>query len=276
MLQEIHGALQRLVYEHSRLDAREIDVRFEAPTREWSQGLTLPTIDFYLFQVRENTDLRSANYTATRTGSGYVKRFPPRRFDLFYMVSVHTSSIVDEHQVLWEVLRTLLKHAEWPEDVLTNGLRNADPPVSGRVAQPDEDIDLMDLWSSMETAPRAALAYVLTAPLDLDITFEGPLVLTRLARYVRTSPDRALYTERVHIGGIVRDKDGNPAPGVKVELEGSAAPAIMTDEEGRYVFPNIPKGTVRLRADTGRGKPVSATFEVPGPGYDIALTSVKE
>ena len=100
MLAELHTSLQQLLYDYGRIPALDVDVRFEPPRREWVASLTRPTLDFFLFDVQENTELRHTNLQATRGATSTTYRVPPRRFDLRYMVSALTTIVEDEHLLL--------------------------------------------------------------------------------------------------------------------------------------------------------------------------------
>ncbi|MEO7963336.1 MAG: Pvc16 family protein, partial [Gemmatimonadaceae bacterium] len=83
----LHEVIARLVYEKGKLSPRDVDVRFDAPRREFVQALTRPTLDFYLFDVRENTELRHSDPMSNRANGVTAFRMPPRRFDLRFLVS---------------------------------------------------------------------------------------------------------------------------------------------------------------------------------------------
>src|SRR5947208_13954480 len=104
MLLAIHNTLQRLIYERGRINPNEVGIQFEAPTRERIDKLTRPTVNLFLFDLQENTELRQSNYEVTRNNGRAERRLVPRRFDLRYMVSALTTSVEDEHQLLWRVL----------------------------------------------------------------------------------------------------------------------------------------------------------------------------
>src|SRR5690349_1015085 len=118
MLTEIHLTLQRILYERGQVSPREVDLRFEPPKHDWIESLTRPTINLFLFDVAENTDLRHTNMQMSRTNGHAVHRMPPRRFDLRYLVSALSTVIEDEHLLLWRTLITLLKYQHFPADLL--------------------------------------------------------------------------------------------------------------------------------------------------------------
>src|SRR5687767_13225386 len=116
MLPDIHLALQRLLFDQGRIPADEVDVRFDPPTQEWVDTLTRPTINLFLCDVQENTELRSASFETAR-GNGQGRRIvPPRRIDLLYVISAVTTEIDDEHRLLWRTLATLMRYPRFPAE----------------------------------------------------------------------------------------------------------------------------------------------------------------
>lgn len=271
MLTELHGSIEHLVHEQGQVPASDVDVRFEAPRREWVASLTRPTLSFFLFDVQENTDLRHTNLETSRDNGRAVYRVPPRRFDLRYMVSALTTVVEDEHLLLWRALVTLLKHPTFPEGMLPDALRTLDPPLTTQVSKPEDGGTLLDLWSGLETAPRPALLYVVTAPVDLDLTRLSPLVLTRRARYSSALGGRDGAEERLHIGGTVRDGEGRPIVGATVSVDGRAAEGAPTSNDGTFTLPGVPAGAVTLRVVRAGQSPKLVRVEIPSESYDIVV-----
>src|SRR5579859_7156919 len=108
MIAELHTSIQRLLYEQGRIPADEVEVTFEMPTREWVDSRMRPTINLFLFELTENTELRKTGMQSTHSNGRTVMRMPPRRFDLRYMLSVFTTIASDEHLLIWRALGTLL------------------------------------------------------------------------------------------------------------------------------------------------------------------------
>ena len=138
MLLELHNTLQRLLYDRGQISPREVDIMFEAPTRERVDKLTRPTINMFLFDLQENIELRQSNFETTRNNGRAERRQAPRRFDLRYMVSVLTTEVEDEHQLLWRVLLTLVRHPQFPAEVLSDELRVLEPALTTQVSRADE------------------------------------------------------------------------------------------------------------------------------------------
>jgi hypothetical protein len=84
-----------------------VTVSFEAPARPWIQALKTPAVNFFLYDVRENTHRRDVMYEQVRDEGGKVvgHRPPALRYDLHYTVTVWGAPIAAEHQILGLVLR---------------------------------------------------------------------------------------------------------------------------------------------------------------------------
>jgi hypothetical protein len=265
MLLELHKSLQRLLHERGNISSREVDITFEAPTRERIDKLTRPTVNLFLFDLQENIDLRQSNFQTTRNNGRAERRLAPRRFDLRYMVSALTTAIDDEHELLWRVLVTLVRHPQLPTELLSEELRLLEPPLATRVSQVDEGQRLSAVWTALSVPPHPALYYVVMVPVDMNLAIEAPLVLTRTARYARTLADEVAPETSNQIGGVVHTEKGEPLANVKVALEGREAIESETNEEGRFVLGGVPSGTVRLRVTCAEGVQKTVTVEVPGP-----------
>lgn len=270
MLSELHSGIQSLLREHGRLNTSEIDIRFNAPTPEQIQRLTRPTINFFLFDLCENTDLRQNNFQSTRENGRSQRRLAPRRIDLYYMVSVLTTQVKDEHLLLWHVLATLMKYHELPADLLSDEFHESGIPVITRAAQPEDLSRVRELWNGLGAEPHPSIVYVITAPMDLDIVIEAPLVLTRTTRYsLRHASDESEPMH--HIGGVVRRRDGSPLAGATISIDGGASDGYVTDNTGQFVFAHVPTGPLSLHVNSPQGEAKTVTIEIPSGSYDVVI-----
>lgn len=270
MLVTVHETIKRLFHERGNISPSDVDISFDAPTKEWIERLIRPTLSLFLFDVRENVDLRQTSFQSTRLNGRAERRLPPRRIDLRYLVSAHTTETDDEHRLLWRALATLMKAPELPVAILPEELLRYDVPLAVRVAQSDDSSRLLDLWGGLGTEPHPAFCCVVTAPLDVDLMFETPLILTRSLRFGRGNGADAEHID-IQIGGVVRDGEGNPVGDVTVAIEGSAV-SVLTDAEGVFVLRNVPSGSVRLRVAPPNGAERLVPFTVPADRYDIVLS----
>jgi hypothetical protein len=210
MLLELHKSIQNLLYERGQINPREVDISFEAPTRERVEKLIRPTINLFLFDLQENRELRRSDFETTKQNGRAERRAMPRRFDLRYMVSALTTSSEDEYLLLWRVLTTLLRHPQLPEEVLSGELRQVELPLVTQISQDDERRRMSDIWSALGGQAHPALYYVVTVPVNMDLIIEAPLVLTRTTRYTHMYDKRSIPEVSVQIGGVVRAGFGEP------------------------------------------------------------------
>lgn len=269
MLTELHATLRTLLYDRGLIDRGEVEIAFDAPAKPWIGARTRPTLNFFLYDIEENTDLRNTAMQTTRGNGVGVHRMAPRRFDLRFMVSAITTVIEDEHLLLWRALATLMKYPTIPTELVPESARVYDLPVVTKVTKPDDSPRPLDIWSALETPPRPALLYVVTLPVDLEVALEAPLVLTRTTRYLRIG-DGAVAEHGVHIGGVVRDRKGKPLAGARVAAAGQVFEAT-TSSEGEFVLPDVGTGSVTLRVLRDGRPEKRVTFEIPSDRYEIVV-----
>lgn len=102
----------------------EIAIAFDSPNRPWIQGLKGPTINLFLFDIRENVHRRDVMYEKVSNADGVVvaRRPPPPRYDLSYIVTVWAPSVIVEHRILAAALRCFGSLAALPREVMPAAL----------------------------------------------------------------------------------------------------------------------------------------------------------
>jgi hypothetical protein len=269
MLSELHTCVRELIYDKGRIDPNEVDVAFEMPTRDWIDKLVRPTVNLYLVELEENTELRKTQYQTTRANGHVEFRQPPRRIDLRYVVTALTTSADDAYRLLWRVLGVLMRTPELPPDRLPEDLTLGAPIVS-RVAQPDAGVNLLDAWSALGSEPRPSFRYVLTAPVDLEIGFDAPLILSRTMKF-RPTGSGGPPEGRTLIHGKVLDPSGVGASDITVLVDGSPNVWTRTDASGAFDLRTPESGTVNLRLMRADGSAQRVSIEVPGPAIELHL-----
>lgn len=272
MLPALHRSLQRLIYERGNIDQREVEITFEAPTRERIDRLTRPTLCLFLYDIQENLDLRQSNVETTRANGRAMRRLVSRRFDLHYMVSALTTNVDDEHLLLWRTLVTLVRHPQIPSALMEEELRTLDPLPVGRIQRENDIQKQFSAWSALDMPPHPAFCYVITVPVELDLIGEAPLVLRRTTRYSGIQTTSEIQEIRDQIGGVVRNKQGDPLAGASVALLGSARECI-TNSEGQFVLRDVPVGAIQLLVSHGSAVRQTFAVEVPDGTSDAKSTS---
>lgn len=180
VIHEIDESLRRLVLRDA-INGSGVELSFEAPTKEWASRRSTPTINVYLYDIREDIARREVEYEEIRDEDGRVteRRPPPRRYTLSYLVTVWTQRPEDEHRVLSSLLACFLKYERLPDDVLPDGLAGMPYAIRTAVAlPPPQERALADLWSALGGELKPSLDLVVTAPFDAGrVLAAGPPVL---------------------------------------------------------------------------------------------------
>jgi hypothetical protein len=151
----------------------QITISFATPDGDFPPtSVTLPAIDLFLYDIRENRDLRDNEWRVERQSDGSAVRRPPLvRVDCSYLVTAwpsNTSSTPakDEHRLLGEVMKALLRHSTLPSAVLEGSLAGQQPPLPGSSLQPGRLQSLAEFWQALGGKPKATLSYTVTIGIE--------------------------------------------------------------------------------------------------------------
>ena len=180
MIHEVDGAVRALI-EREAVRSDEIEVVFDAPTKEWASRRNVPTIDVYLYDIRE--DLRRRERGLINEYDGDLVRarvLPPRHFKLSYLITAWTQRPEDEHRLLSSLLECFLRHDALPAELLTGPLASTGLPVPVTIAlPPPEDRAFADVWTALGGELKPSLDVVVSAPVDSGQRYEVGSPVTR-------------------------------------------------------------------------------------------------
>ncbi|GAA1976284.1 DUF4255 domain-containing protein [Kitasatospora viridis] len=164
MIHEIDEVL-RGVLRGGSLAGTEVEVVFDAPTRDWAARRNTPTVDAYLYDIREEVSRRERGLISVRDERGVVtsRRQPYRWFRLSYLVTAWTRRPEDEHRLLSAVLGTLLRRESLAPEELTGPLAALGVHVPLVAAVPP-DRSVADIWSALGGELKPSLELVVTMP----------------------------------------------------------------------------------------------------------------
>src|SRR5688572_2720411 len=66
VLDDLDETIKTVLRERGGLPTAEVDIAFDAPDREWSGRINRPTVNCYLYDIRENLELRESGWTTER------------------------------------------------------------------------------------------------------------------------------------------------------------------------------------------------------------------
>lgn len=272
MFSDLDETIRQILVKEGRLDPAEIDISFEIPNREWSAGIAKPTINCYLFDIRENRELRQGGVQTERSANGATRRRPPLRLDLTYLITAWTRAVEDEHRLLWHALRTLMRFAALPPAILQGELRGHELPIHTRLAQEGVLKSPGEFWTALENQLKPSLSYVATLAVDHDAVPAGPPVLT-FTTSLRSLELEGAGEADTRLGGVLRDPAGAPLAGVTVRVEGHGAPTT-TGPDGRFTL-RVPRpGPYTLEARLGETI-ARREVTVPAPDYSLTLQAAE-
>lgn len=180
MIQDLDESLRALV-RRDALNGSGVEVSFDAPTKDWSARRNTPTVDLYLYDIREDLVRREVVWEEVRDKTGRVtdRRPPPRRFKFSYLATAWTQRAEDEHRLLSSLLSCFLANETMPPDLLAGALAGIDLPVLITIAlPPPADRSLSDVWTALGGELKPSLDLVVTAPVvDTRAEKAGPPVL---------------------------------------------------------------------------------------------------
>lgn len=179
MIHEVDEALRQLIRGEA-LAGSDVDVVFDAPTKDWAARRNAPTVNLYLYDIREDLRRRERGLINEYDGEGAVvaRHLPPRHVKLSYLLTAWTQRPEDEHRLLSALLLCLLGHESLPAGLLQGSLAELELPVPMMVAlPPPEDRSFADVWTALGGELKPSLDVVVSAPIDTGQRYPaGPQV----------------------------------------------------------------------------------------------------
>lgn len=178
MIHEVDSALQALIEEQAT-GTKDVEVVFDAPTKDWAGRRNAPTIDVYLYDIREDLRRRSRGLLNEYAEERIVARhLPPRHFKLSYLITAWTQRPEDEHRLLSALLECFLRFDAFPARYLSGSLAGLGLPVALTIGlPPPEDRSFADVWTALGGELKPSLDLVVSAPIETGQRLEaGPPV----------------------------------------------------------------------------------------------------
>jgi hypothetical protein len=248
-----------------------VEIAFDAPSKEWSSKLTNPTVDLFLYDLREAGERADMTPTERRANGRATLAAPPLRLELSYAVTAWTKAVEDEHRLLSQVLAILFSHRRLPADVLEGlldggtSLRSAETSVG----RPREEKS--DFWTSVGGQYKASIDFVVHTTVESGVsTMRGPEVRTQTVRTGMLNGPPGTMLELHRLGGTISDRHGAPVVDAWVILPETGR-WTSTNREGRFTVERLEPGLHALVARTLEGKEVKATVSVPGERVDLVI-----
>jgi hypothetical protein len=165
--------------------AGQLALSFLAPGADFPpSSVTPPALSLFLYDLRQDRTTRTGDWEVERDGDGAPtgRRPPPARVECGYLITAWPSSTStdparDDHRLLGEVLRILLRHPRLPADVLQGVLAGTDLPLPALAVEPGRLQQVSDVWQATGGRPKLAIACTVTIAVDVVAPAEaGPPV----------------------------------------------------------------------------------------------------
>ncbi len=166
MIQDVDETLRALL-KREALNGSQVEIAFDAPNRDWAARRNAPTVNLYLYDIREDMSRREAGYLPVRADEGYVAGHAPfpRRYKLSYLLTAWTQRPEDEHHLLSACLGSLIRHDALAPAEMEGALADQPLPSYVTVAMPlGPDRSIADIWSALGGEMKPSLDVVVTAP----------------------------------------------------------------------------------------------------------------
>ncbi len=247
------------------------DIVFDRPVEPFTPPRT--TIDVFLYDVRENLELRSNEYTVDIVGNQAITHPATLRLACSYLVTAWpvggAELALQEHRLLTQVLRVLSRYPMIPASFLKGSLVSQDPPLPMVALHPDALKNLAEFWSSLGSKIKASLTVTVTisVPVFADVTdFK---VTTHTTSYA--PGDGVPQDTLLQVGGrVLNDINGAGIPSALVDVVDSGL-RQTTDADGFYAFSTIPPGAHSVRVVAVGFQPRIQIVTVPAAPEDYVI-----
>ncbi|BAY14130.1 DUF4255 domain-containing protein [Calothrix sp. NIES-2098] len=185
MIDDLDRTLEELLKRSLPPDlVRQVSISFATPDPQFPPpSVTLPAIDLFLYDIREKRELRNNEWLVERQSNGTVAKKPPLvRVDCSYLITAwpsesSTTPIRDEHRLLGEVMKVLLRYPILPSEILLGSLVEQEIPLPTMTLQPIQLQSLGEFWQALGGKPKVVLNYTITISVTVhEARSAAPLV----------------------------------------------------------------------------------------------------
>lgn len=170
MIDDIDRTINALLVRDLPADlVSQINISFAAPDNQFPpQSVTLPAIDIFLYDIRENLEMRTSERMVSQQTSNTQTSLQklPIHVSYSYLITSWSGSTSnpdqDEHRLLGAVLQVLLRYPNLPANILQGKLANLTPLPKADIIQSDSLQGRGDYWQSLGGRPKAFINYMLT------------------------------------------------------------------------------------------------------------------
>ena len=280
MISDVDEALRNLILDSLTVSRQNVDIKYDLPSRDWASRLNRPTINLFLFDIRENLRLRGAEQARQfplPNGKVEVRRNPVR-IDLRYLLTAWTKDPEDEHLLLSDALYTLLRNPVIPDQYASEQMKKQQfqTILDAAVYQPEHGPTekATEIWGVIGNDIHAGFIVTVTITVDPYEPLVFPQVSSVERNLGQTSPEggRAIVeagAEKFNEGFYIKTDKYEPSTLTVVLAERNAV--LSVDENYRVKLPTLPAGKYHLDV-LYRGKVLKhQPIEIPAKEKTVVL-----
>ncbi len=255
MIRDLSQTL-RAILTQSNLPAElaRAQIVFDRPTEQFKPSQT--SVDVFLYDIRENLELRSNESIVERQNGQAIIHPPPMRVACSYLITAWPVGVsgdelfLQEHRLLSQALQVLSRYPTIPQDFLQGSLRRQEPPLPMLTSHIDSLKTTGEFWTALGNQLRPSISVTVTISMEtfapeppvplvvaVDVKLESLRSPVNPAEFFQGSSD--IRAEFFQIGGQLTDADNQPIVGATVMVVESRLTAT-TDAEGRYQLSSLP------------------------------------
>lgn len=246
---------------------------FDRPTNQFKPTQT--TIDLFLYDIRENVDLRSNEPIVERRERQASIRRPAMRVACSYLITAWpvggTELALQEHRLLSQAAQVVSQNATIPQAFLRGKLVGQQPPLPLLALATEGPKNPAEFWSALGSNLRASLTATATIGMEVFAPQTAPIVTSESLRLEQLGSPGS-REEIFRIGGQVIGAGNAPVAGAAVRLAERGL-AATTDANGRYTLSPVTAGAYTLRVQFhATVREVSITVPPPSDrNYNVQL-----
>lgn len=219
----------------------EAEIVFDRPVAQFNPQKTC--INLFLYDIRENLELRSNESTIERQDGRTIIRRPAMRVACTYLITAWvvggTEVALQEHRLLSQIFQALSRYDTIPNTFLQGDLRGQEPPMPMIVTSADGLKNPAEFWTSLGTPLRASLAVMVTISMQSPKT---ETVFLARSHGILLESNESFFPVK---GQITNDRN-EPVTDAKIFLD-ERNWSTKAKDRGIYEFSSVPEGTYTLR-----------------------------
>lgn len=270
MIHDLSQALRAMLKEGVRPPLSEAYISFERPGESFKPR-DQSTVNLFLYDIRENTTLRSNEPAVERSNGQVIMQRAPLRVACSYLVTTWSTEagelgLLQEHQLLGQVLEILASHETVPRPFLLGELASQDalPPLVTAMIDPQKNFS--EFWTALGNRLRPSITVTATIAIPVTKPEIAPQVVSAAAYFLPRSADVASAAARAFLPepppgsevqsilhtlrGRLTDTRERPLAGATVRLP-QAERTATTDAEGLFEFQGLKRGRWTARVTQG-------------------------